>query len=129
MVQHETSANHMAPSQNCVFCSLDYYFFLDSITCLCVFHLVYILCKLNQRQNMWILCELFRHLFVQVPHSTCSLQCTISKIYCIVARFMIFVISEGDVILLGTTNVFRFNHPREAAELREKRKVSTVQMY
>ncbi|XP_022799911.1 kinesin-like protein KIF16B isoform X2 [Stylophora pistillata] len=29
---------------------------------------------------------------------------------------------QGDVILLGTTNVFRFNHPREAAELREKRK-------
>lgn len=43
---------------------------------------------------------------------------------------MTFVISVvGDVILLGTTNVFRFNHPREAAELREKRKVSTVQMY
>ncbi|XP_078351266.1 uncharacterized protein LOC144636002 isoform X2 [Oculina patagonica] len=31
---------------------------------------------------------------------------------------------QGDVILLGTTNVFRFNHPREAAELREKRKNS-----
>lgn len=29
----------------------------------------------------------------------------------------------GDVIVLGTSNVFRFNHPREAAELREKRKV------
>lgn len=42
---------------------------------------------------------------------------------------MTFVISEGDVILLGTTNFFRFNHPREAAELREKRKVSTVQMF
>ncbi|KAJ7384731.1 Kinesin-like protein kif16b [Desmophyllum pertusum] len=31
---------------------------------------------------------------------------------------------QGDVILLGTTTVFRFNHPREAAELREKRKNS-----
>ena len=41
---------------------------------------------------------------------------------------MIVVFSAGDVILLGTTNVFRFNHPREAAELREKRKVSTLQM-
>ena len=29
----------------------------------------------------------------------------------------------GDVIVLGNSNVFRFNHPREAAELREKRKV------
>ncbi|XP_015767513.1 PREDICTED: kinesin-like protein KIF16B [Acropora digitifera] len=29
---------------------------------------------------------------------------------------------QGDVIVLGTSNVFRFNHPREAAELREKRK-------
>ncbi|XP_031569292.1 kinesin-like protein KIF16B isoform X2 [Actinia tenebrosa] len=31
---------------------------------------------------------------------------------------------QGDVIILGQTNVFRFNHPREAAQLREKRKSS-----
>ncbi|KAK3710528.1 hypothetical protein QZH41_009354, partial [Actinostola sp. cb2023] len=31
---------------------------------------------------------------------------------------------QGDVIILGQSNVFRFNHPREAAELREKRKSS-----
>ncbi|XP_073249049.1 uncharacterized protein [Porites lutea] len=31
---------------------------------------------------------------------------------------------QGDVIVLGNSNVFRFNHPREAAELREKRKNS-----
>ncbi|XP_068717325.1 kinesin-like protein KIF16B [Montipora capricornis] len=31
---------------------------------------------------------------------------------------------QGDVIVLGTSNVFRFNHPGEAAELREKRKNS-----
>lgn len=30
----------------------------------------------------------------------------------------------GAVILLGRTNMFRFNHPKEAAKLREKRKVS-----
>lgn len=29
----------------------------------------------------------------------------------------------GAVILLGRTNMFRFNHPKEAARLREKRKV------
>ncbi|CAB3985193.1 kinesin KIF16B isoform X2, partial [Paramuricea clavata] len=29
---------------------------------------------------------------------------------------------QGDVIVLGKTNLFRFNHPQEAAELREKRK-------
>lgn len=29
----------------------------------------------------------------------------------------------GAVILLGRTNMFRFNHPKEAAKLREKRKV------
>uniref|UniRef100_A0A8D0EG50 Kinesin family member 16B n=1 Tax=Strix occidentalis caurina TaxID=311401 RepID=A0A8D0EG50_STROC len=31
--------------------------------------------------------------------------------------------SSGAVILLGRTNMFRFNHPKEAAKLREKRKV------
>lgn len=30
---------------------------------------------------------------------------------------------SGAVILLGRTNMFRFNHPKEAAKLREKRKV------
>lgn len=30
----------------------------------------------------------------------------------------------GAVILLGRTNMFRFNHPKEAAKLREKRKVN-----
>ncbi|KFW02897.1 Kinesin-like KIF16B, partial [Fulmarus glacialis] len=30
--------------------------------------------------------------------------------------------SSGAVILLGRTNMFRFNHPKEAAKLREKRK-------
>ena len=29
----------------------------------------------------------------------------------------------GDVLILGKNNVYRFNHPRQAAELREKRKV------
>ncbi|XP_028398515.1 kinesin-like protein KIF16B isoform X2 [Dendronephthya gigantea] len=29
---------------------------------------------------------------------------------------------QGDVVVLGKTNLFRFNHPQEAAELREKRK-------
>lgn len=32
-------------------------------------------------------------------------------------------IITGAVILLGRTNMFRFNHPKEAANLREKRKV------
>uniref|UniRef100_A0A4W5R576 Kinesin family member 16B n=1 Tax=Hucho hucho TaxID=62062 RepID=A0A4W5R576_9TELE len=31
-------------------------------------------------------------------------------------------LNQGAVILLGRTNLFRFNHPKEAAELREKRK-------
>ena len=35
-----------------------------------------------------------------------------------------FTISSlGDVVILGRTNLFRFNHPAEAQELREKRKV------
>ncbi|XP_051939893.1 kinesin-like protein KIF16B isoform X2 [Hippocampus zosterae] len=33
-------------------------------------------------------------------------------------------LTQGAVILLGRTNTFRFNHPKEAARLREKRKVS-----
>ncbi|XP_028297906.1 kinesin-like protein KIF16B isoform X2 [Gouania willdenowi] len=31
-------------------------------------------------------------------------------------------LTQGAVILLGRTNMFRFNHPKEAAKLREKRK-------
>lgn len=38
---------------------------------------------------------------------------------CVVCVFF----SSGAVILLGRTNMFRFNHPKEAAKLREKRKV------
>lgn len=37
-----------------------------------------------------------------------------------------FCVLVGAVILLGRTNMFRFNHPKEAAKLREKRKVSGV---
>lgn len=33
------------------------------------------------------------------------------------------LLPPGAVILLGRTNMFRFNHPKEAARLREKRKV------
>lgn len=32
------------------------------------------------------------------------------------------LLTQGAVILLGRTNMFRFNHPKEAARLREKRK-------
>ncbi|XP_065060807.1 kinesin-like protein KIF16B isoform X2 [Rhopilema esculentum] len=31
-------------------------------------------------------------------------------------------LQQGDVVILGRTNLFRFNHPAEAQELREKRK-------
>lgn len=34
--------------------------------------------------------------------------------------------SAGDVILLGKTNMLRFNHPQEAAKLRKKRYVSSI---
>ena len=30
----------------------------------------------------------------------------------------------GDMVFLGHTNMFRFNHPEEAAKLREHRRVS-----
>ena len=35
-----------------------------------------------------------------------------------------FFFFAGDVILLGKTNMLRFNHPQEAAKLRKKRYVS-----
>uniref|UniRef100_A0A672JZ56 Kinesin family member 16B n=1 Tax=Sinocyclocheilus grahami TaxID=75366 RepID=A0A672JZ56_SINGR len=40
-------------------------------------------------------------------------------------------LNQGAVILLGRTNMFRFNHPKEAAKLREKRKsiILTHTMY
>ena len=37
-------------------------------------------------------------------------------------RFKIYI--KGDVLLLGKTNTFRYNHPGEAAKLRKKRMVS-----
>ena len=40
----------------------------------------------------------------------------------IVGRFL------GDVVTFGKTIIFRFNHPKEAEELREKRKVSIKKM-
>uniref|UniRef100_A0A8C3NVT5 Kinesin-like protein KIF16B n=1 Tax=Cyanoderma ruficeps TaxID=181631 RepID=A0A8C3NVT5_9PASS len=37
-------------------------------------------------------------------------------------------LNQGAVILLGRTNMFRFNHPKEAAKLREKRKTENCIM-
>ena len=44
----------------------------------------------------------------------------------IIVLFIVSVsVSTGDVILLGKTNMLRFNHPQEAAKLRKKRYVSS----
>ncbi|XP_062814447.1 kinesin-like protein KIF16B isoform X9 [Anolis carolinensis] len=45
-------------------------------------------------------------------------QCSVNGIQ--IAEAM--QLNQGAVILLGRTNMFRFNHPKEAAKLREKRK-------
>uniref|UniRef100_A0A8C8SJT7 Kinesin-like protein KIF16B n=1 Tax=Pelusios castaneus TaxID=367368 RepID=A0A8C8SJT7_9SAUR len=45
-------------------------------------------------------------------------QCSVNGIQIIEATQL----NQGAVILLGRTNMFRFNHPKEAAKLREKRK-------
>lgn len=46
----------------------------------------------------------------------------------VVSEWCVFF-SSGAVILLGRTNMFRFNHPKEAAKLREKRKVRLNQCF
>lgn len=38
-------------------------------------------------------------------------------------------LNQGAVILLGRTNMFRFNHPKEAAKLREKRKSGVLSTF
>ncbi|NWU89293.1 KI16B protein, partial [Upupa epops] len=45
-------------------------------------------------------------------------QCSVNGIHITEATQL----NQGAVILLGRTNMFRFNHPKEAAKLREKRK-------
>ncbi|OXB82867.1 UNVERIFIED_CONTAM: hypothetical protein H355_010437, partial [Colinus virginianus] len=45
-------------------------------------------------------------------------QCSVNGIQITKATHL----NQGAVILLGRTNMFRFNHPKEAAKLREKRK-------
>ncbi|XP_068606615.1 kinesin-like protein KIF16B [Brachionichthys hirsutus] len=45
-------------------------------------------------------------------------QCSVNGLQVTVASQL----NQGAVILLGRTNMFRFNHPKEAARLREKRK-------
>ncbi|XP_029878184.1 kinesin-like protein KIF16B isoform X5 [Aquila chrysaetos chrysaetos] len=45
-------------------------------------------------------------------------QCSVNGIQISEATHL----NQGAVILLGRTNMFRFNHPKEAAKLREKRK-------
>ncbi|XP_068931544.1 kinesin-like protein KIF16B isoform X2 [Petaurus breviceps papuanus] len=45
-------------------------------------------------------------------------QCSVNGIQILEATHL----NQGAVILLGRTNMFRFNHPKEAAKLREKRK-------
>lgn len=38
-------------------------------------------------------------------------------------------LTQGDHIFVGSENLFRFNHPQEAARLREVRRVSSTQKY
>ncbi|XP_004697876.1 kinesin-like protein KIF16B isoform X2 [Echinops telfairi] len=45
-------------------------------------------------------------------------QCSVNGVQIMEATHL----NQGAVILLGRTNMFRFNHPKEAATLREKRK-------
>ncbi|XP_038427488.1 kinesin-like protein KIF16B isoform X6 [Canis lupus familiaris] len=45
-------------------------------------------------------------------------QCSVNGVQIMEATHL----NQGAVILLGRTNMFRFNHPKEAAKLREKRK-------
>ncbi|NWQ92145.1 KI16B protein, partial [Burhinus bistriatus] len=45
-------------------------------------------------------------------------QCSVNGVHITEATHL----NQGAVILLGRTNMFRFNHPKEAAKLREKRK-------
>nr|XP_033792527.1 kinesin-like protein KIF16B isoform X3 [Geotrypetes seraphini] len=45
-------------------------------------------------------------------------QCSVNGVQMVEAAQL----NQGAVILLGRTNMFRFNHPKEAAKLREKRK-------
>lgn len=45
-------------------------------------------------------------------------QCSVNGVQIMDATHL----NQGAVILLGRTNMFRFNHPKEAAKLREKRK-------
>uniref|UniRef100_A0A8C2QNM2 Kinesin family member 16B n=1 Tax=Cricetulus griseus TaxID=10029 RepID=A0A8C2QNM2_CRIGR len=45
-------------------------------------------------------------------------QCSVNGVQIVDATQL----NQGAVILLGRTNMFRFNHPKEAAKLREKRK-------
>ncbi|XP_065776957.1 kinesin-like protein KIF16B isoform X4 [Muntiacus reevesi] len=45
-------------------------------------------------------------------------QCSVNGVQIMEATHL----NQGAMILLGRTNMFRFNHPKEAAKLREKRK-------
>ena len=55
-----------------------------------------------------------------VTFPTCLLCFFFGEINC----WNCYVCIAGDVILLGKTNMLRFNHPQEAAKLRKKRYVS-----
>lgn len=48
----------------------------------------------------------------------CGAQCSVNGVQVTEPSQL----NQGAVILLGRTNMFRFNHPKEAAKLREKRK-------
>uniref|UniRef100_A0A1A8QC66 Kinesin family member 16Ba n=1 Tax=Nothobranchius rachovii TaxID=451742 RepID=A0A1A8QC66_9TELE len=48
----------------------------------------------------------------------CGAQCSVNGVQVMTPTQL----NQGAVVLLGRTNMFRFNHPKEAAKLREKRK-------
>ncbi|XP_062569884.1 LOW QUALITY PROTEIN: uncharacterized protein LOC134231950 [Saccostrea cucullata] len=63
------------------------------------------------------------HCFFKIHYGTVTLHpnlgalCTVNGVECKES----VVLKQGDYVLLGKTNMFRFNNPAEAAKLREKR--------
>lgn len=67
-------------------------------------------------------CFLYLYLFFNWMNMIDLCVCEHVWVFYIASEWCVFF-SSGAVILLGRTNMFRFNHPKEAAKLREKRKV------
>ena len=60
---------------------------------------------------------------------TSKIKLTHGNIHNFITHKLTVLLCTGDIVQCGSTTVFRFNHPEEAAEMKEKDEVCTIRAF